>query len=399
MTAHKAKGLEFDTVYLIDAESEEWGSKCREKNAMIKLPPNLPLDNVGTTDDEKRRLFFVAITRAMRQLHLSSHSGQGSKELNQLEYALDYIPATSLDEPDTPEATKELATSAFSFLLDSSLDRKSLLADRLSSYSLSASDLNAFTDLTYGGPERFLLDRLLRLPGVQTVNQLFGTAIHAVMQSLHNYAGGEDHPGKLPPIEQTYQVFQTSFRTTSLDEATARKWSAKGRAIIDAYYEKRSESFRPNQRAELRLEATISDGVRLNGKLDAVELDSHKRQAIITDYKTGKFFPSFSSINKDSIHAYANQLMFYKLLFESSNQYHDWQVTEGVIEFVVPDPKTGQLIAPVFDYGRLADMDEFTKLVQAVYRRIVNLDFPDVSQFARSLTGTKQFERWLIEHD
>lgn len=399
MTAHKAKGLEFDTVYLIDAESEEWGSKCREKNAMIKLPPNLPLDNAGTTDDEKRRLFFVAITRAMRQLHLSSHSGQGSKELNQLEYALDYIPATSLDEPDMPETAKELVTSAFSFLLDSSLDRKSLLADRLSSYSLSASDLNAFTDLTYGGPERFLLDRLLRLPGVQTVNQLFGTAIHAVMQSLHNYAGSEDHPGKLPPIEQTYQVFQTSFRTTSLDEATTRKWSAKGRAIIDAYYEKRSESFRPNQRAELRLEATISDGVRLNGKLDAVELDSHKRQAIITDYKTGKSFPSFSSINKDSIHAYANQLMFYKLLFESSNQYHDWQVTEGVIEFVVPDPKTRQLIAPVFDYGRLADMAEFTKLVQAVYRRIVSLDFPDVSKFARSLTGTKQFERWLIEHD
>ncbi len=91
--------------------------------------------------------------------------------------------------------------------------------------------------------------------------------------------------------------------------------------------------------------------------------------------------------------------MFYKLLFESSNQYHDWQVTEGVIEFVVPDPKTGQLIAPVFDYGRLADMTEFTKLVQAVYRRIVSLDFPDVSQFAQSLTGTKQFERWLIEHD
>ena len=109
-------------------------------------------------------------------------------------------------------------------------------------------------------------------PGVQTVNQLFGTAIHAVMQSLHNYAGSEDHPGKLPPIEQTYQVFRTSFRTTSLDEATTRKWSAKGRAIIDAYYKKRSESFRPNQRAELRLEATISDGVRLNGKLDAVEI-------------------------------------------------------------------------------------------------------------------------------
>ncbi len=399
LSAHKAKGLEFDTVYLMDAESEEWGSKSRGGGDKIKLPPNMPFDNAGDTDDERRRLFFVALTRAKRNLHLFSHKFRQDKELNQLEYGLEYIKATEMKPPEPTEATAQLATGVFSFLLDSKLDKPALLADRLENYSLSASDLNTFTNLQYGGPETFLFQNLLRIPQAQVANQLFGTAIHAVMQSLHNYAMDEAHPNQLPPIDVTYQVFSRNFDINSLDEATAKVWIDKGHCIIDAYYEQRQDSFRTNQRAELKLEATIDDGVRLKGKLDAVTLNQAKRQAIITDYKTGKPFLSFTGKGKSATHQYENQLAFYKLLFENSPKYHDWQATEGIIEFVTPDANDGQLIAPRLNYADDVDMEHFTRLVIAVYHRITRLDLPDISEFKKTPAGTLEFEKWLIEHD
>ena len=38
------------------------------------------------------------------------------------------------------------------------------------------------------------------------------------------------------------------------------------------------------------------------------------------------------------------------------------------------------------------------KLIQAVWARIMNLDFPDVSQFSPNYKGMIDFENWLIEN-
>ena len=53
-TIHKAKGLEWDVVFLIDCDDSKFPSE---------------IDPIAI--EEERRLFYVAITRAEKQLHLS----------------------------------------------------------------------------------------------------------------------------------------------------------------------------------------------------------------------------------------------------------------------------------------------------------------------------------------
>src|SRR3989338_4317479 len=68
MTAHKSKGQEFDYVYIVNAYDTHWGN--RRGLDYFRLPESV--ENAEfTTNDVERRLFYVAITRARRDVSIS----------------------------------------------------------------------------------------------------------------------------------------------------------------------------------------------------------------------------------------------------------------------------------------------------------------------------------------
>ncbi|MBX9738025.1 MAG: PD-(D/E)XK nuclease family protein, partial [Phycisphaerales bacterium] len=100
VTAHSAKGLEFDTVFVpgVSPRAQWPGSGSREAPA-IATPPNLcgqqQTDDQKSADalDEQRRLFYVACTRARQRLViLSQRNKSRSKNTN-------FYEEVALDQP------------------------------------------------------------------------------------------------------------------------------------------------------------------------------------------------------------------------------------------------------------------------------------------------------------
>jgi DNA helicase-2/ATP-dependent DNA helicase PcrA len=81
LTVHKAKGLEFEVVFLVNLSSECFPT--RRQHVEFNLPEALRHDKHLNTDshlEEERRLFYVAMTRAKKKLYLSASEDHGGKK-------------------------------------------------------------------------------------------------------------------------------------------------------------------------------------------------------------------------------------------------------------------------------------------------------------------------------
>ena len=78
LTIHKAKGLEFPVVFMVSLVSDKFPSRAR--GDPIPLPDALMKDLLPSGDfhlQEERRLFYVGMTRAKRDLYLTSGQDYG----------------------------------------------------------------------------------------------------------------------------------------------------------------------------------------------------------------------------------------------------------------------------------------------------------------------------------
>lgn len=107
MTIHASKGLEFDTVYLAGVEDQY-------------IPHARAIEENPASIDEERRLFYVAITRARRELVISSCEKRRDV-ISQPSRFLEEIPKALFDEEDP---TKQLSS-------DEVVDKLRLLRERL----------------------------------------------------------------------------------------------------------------------------------------------------------------------------------------------------------------------------------------------------------------------------
>lgn len=100
LTVHKAKGLEFGTVFLVNLVEDRFPG--REQRERIPVPDGLlkeSLPEKGNYVQEERRLFYVAMTRARRELYLTWARDFGLKRPKKVSpFVLE-----ALDVPKMPE--------------------------------------------------------------------------------------------------------------------------------------------------------------------------------------------------------------------------------------------------------------------------------------------------------
>lgn len=399
MTAHKAKGLEFETVFILGSIDSAWGERVRGRSRLISYPANLPLAPSGGNYDERLRLFFVAMTRAKQQLVLSYAL---SDELGRNQLEASFLTGTSLI-PTRIEANEHAADAVqqaelawherLTMVPRSTM--KELLGPQLAEYKLSITHLNNFIDLSRGGPAHFLLSNLLRFPQSKSANAAYGTAMHRTLQRTHNHL---TTTGDRRPIEDILGEFVTELNEQHLsgeDEAVFRK---KGADSLASFLRTCYGDFLPGQKTELSFarQGVIIDGAVLTGSLDVVTITDN--QLTVTDYKTGKpssDWEGSTDWEKIKLHKYRQQLMFYQLLCQHSRDYAKYKFDRGVLQFVEPDA-AGRIHA-LDAHFTPEELAEFSKLIHAVWRCITSLDFPDTSEFQPNYKGICEFEAYLID--
>lgn len=386
MTTYKAKGLEFEHVFLLSVHDDIWGKKARGNSNKLGLPANLQhVRYRGSSEDELRRLLFVSITRAKHGLYLTSHAmkdngkatepvkyllefsdGDSRKsavlpEKNQQVNVVDYEPSETMQAVDTLWHSRHLHLTA---------DLKSLLQERLAKYQMSPTHLNTFIDTEYGGPEVFLLQTLLRFPQAPGEDGEFGNAIHGTLD-WYQHRLNEQKPQSLQKIlaEFDKQLDKRYIASNRLDDFRAR-----GHHALKIYIPASETMFKKQAQSEVdfRKEGVIVGEAHLTGKLDRIEINEQNKTIDIVDYKTGK--PATKWDTSIKLQKYRQQLYFYKLLIEGSHTFAGYKVNSARLEFIEPLP-SGEC-APAL-YVDFSDAEEkATKaLITEIWSKIQNLDF------------------------
>lgn len=410
MSTYKAKGLEFEAVFMLACIDEAWGSKASSQNAKVPLPANLAqIRYSGATDDEKLRLLFVAITRAKHRLFMTSYTNtyanrptsrlkffdeverDGSPYSEILPTESQKIHQTDSNLPSIEDLSSYWADRHIELSRD--VRFKDLLAPRLERFQLAPTNLNSFTDLIYGGPKEFFLNTILRFPSAPTPAGEFGDAVHATIEWLHLEL---KQTKMIPNLTETNKQFSAELSKRNLSESNYELMKNRGEACLKAFLEQKSDSFGPDDLHEFdfRKEGVLLGPAHLTGKIDKMIVDKQNKTIAIVDFKTGSSYKSWKA-GDPKLHKYKQQLYMYKLLVEGSYTFTDYSVTDAYLQFVEPDDE-GNIIDLHLEFDSL-ELKRTRDIAIAVWKRIQKLDLPDVTKYDKSIKGIKSFEDYLIE--
>ena len=421
LTAHKSKGLEFEYVFMIALDNLSWGGS-KGNNNMLALPKNLiQIRHTGATDDERLRLFFVAVTRAKRVLVLSNSTKDFSgKTPGRLSYLNEFVDDSGevespfltelfgeeggkviVHQDDLKEARKtiDLRKSWQASYAKTNPELLPILKGRMEKFVMSATNLTDFVDLSYGGPLKFYQKTVLRAPQEPlTETIVFGNLMHATFERITN--------GKISD-EEALKFYREEAERADLEEKEIRGLLEKGEASLKICLESFGSLLRAeNAKAEVNLkgEHIEIEGVPATGKIDHMEIDEKAKTIEIYDFKTAKFNDKKWDSNL-GLYKYMLQLGFYKLLLNNSNTYRKFKISRGHILFVTPD-EYGEVHDKVleFDEKYLENAEaKLKEMIKAVYYQATNLAFLDDEELLRepnreaTFKEVKEFIELLLE--
>ncbi len=378
LTAHGAKGLEFEYVFFAGCNAAYWEKK-RKPGGGYKLPDTMFTSQTATSEDEElRRLFYVAITRAEQHLYISySKFKNDGKELEPSMFI-----AEIQDEHQLPvekiiidkEALSEFSVLNFSEPQAPEIGKieEEFIGRTLEKFSMNVTALNNYLKC----PLEFYFKNLIRIPSPKNEATEFGSAVHYALEKLFRkmQEGGKE---KFPPKEEfisDFEWYMHRHRESFTKEQFDRRME-NGLEILSNYYDKYINSFNKIVAIERNIRNVLIKGVPLKGKLDKLEFDG--KSVNVVDYKTGdpdKAIPQTKGPSDKDPNGgnYWRQAVFYKILVDNYEQ-KDWKVVSAEFDFIEPDKKKNYrkeklIISP-------ADMTTVTQQITSTWKKIQNREF------------------------
>jgi DNA helicase-2/ATP-dependent DNA helicase PcrA len=352
LTAHASKGLEFDYVFLIGAVNGKWKEKGDRLPFGLSVIFSKQNKEEGTAEEEARRLFYVALTRAKKGLFVSWHT----ENENPAKFVSE-LKETETCTTDRPQVEESVLLSFLESQLmgetatpSSALQEEEWIDRFLASYKMSVTHLNQYLQC----PVSFYYDKVLRVPTAKNKHAGFGSAIHYTLEAWLRAAKEEPQRQfwELDKIEKEFEK-QMYNQRASFTKEDYPHLLAQGKAMLTQYVSRRAErmktvmDFMPEQRF-----AAVFEGLPLTGMADKVELLS-PQSAVLVDFKTGNpdrgrkklVRPDTEATEADSFESrmggdYWRQLVFYKLLTELDPHFSA-TMEYGEVDFIEAEEEEG----------------------------------------------------------
>jgi len=357
LTTHGSKGLEFEHVFFAGVNASLWEKK-RKPGGGYKFPDTMFVSSPsfgggqGEVEEELRRLFYVALTRAEKHLYISyAKFRNDGKELEPSMFIAEILEEHHLPVQKiqlTEEQQMEFAHLNFTLQApEIEQAEEDFISGLLDKFVMNVTALNNYLDCPLG----FYYKSLVRIPSGKSEATEFGSAVHYALENLFRKMsarpGHTERPdgkkGTFPSKEEMiadFNWYMTRHRENFTKEAFARRMEY-GDEVLRNYYDKYINSWNRVVAVERNIRGITYNNVPLKGKLDKLEFNG--KEVNVVDYKTGNIdnaIPKLKSPNDKDPNGgdYWRQAVFYKILVDKYEQ-KDWKVISTEFDFIEPDKK------------------------------------------------------------
>lgn len=328
LTCHGSKGLEYTYVFFMGCYASLWEAK-RKPSFGYKLPSNLfEKASVQENEEELRRLFFVAATRAEKHLYISfpTNSNEGkSLEASRFVAEMNGGGNIAIQPVVLPEDVK-LKYGVLRYGLQQKpvlqSAEKDFINSILANFKMNVTALNNYLDC----PVKFYYNSLIRVPSAINESAQFGSSMHDALNWYYiKMMEGKAYPAKEILISRF--VWHIHQHREVFTAESLKRFTEYGSQCLDAFYNqffinKKTADF---IRTEVPLEAVV-EGIPLKGFADKIEYWGH--DIGITDFKTGSMdkcnarweFAEPGHPKKDEGGNYWRQAVFYKILADNQKR-------------------------------------------------------------------------------
>jgi DNA helicase-2/ATP-dependent DNA helicase PcrA len=278
LTVHKAKGLEFPVVFLVNLVQDKF--PLRRRRDALEMPAELIKDALPSGDfhlQEERRLCYVGMTRAMRELYLTSardYGGSRQRKVSQFVLEALDLPKDAA-RPFKARAVEEI--ELFAPAPDGTFEPMTPLAPD-EELLISHKQVDDYQTC----PLKYRYVHLLRVPILRHHTVVYGNTIHKVVEHYLKRRVA----GNYTALEDLLAVYEREWENQGFltwEHQEARK--AAGREALVRFWNHEEAEGLPPGHVEKEFGFALGRN-RVRGRYDRVDEDL--LGAVIVDYKTSE---------------------------------------------------------------------------------------------------------------
>lgn len=330
MTVHQAKGMEFPVVFVPDLVKNRFpakGAGGRQWYHVIPRAAVVDADRYFGSEEDERRLFYVALTRSRKYL-FCSWAPEGKKGYDK----------------ESP-FFREFVAGGYALTREPDLPEPQRLAPRPGVEQIET--VLTFSELKYffECPYQFKLRFLYGFNAVIHEELGFGKSLHDALAEVHRRAIAGDivDADAVPGLLDTHlhlpyarEVVKENLRREA--ERSLRRYFAENGALLDKI-----------EHAEKTIELKLADGIVVHGRIDLIRR-TDTQQIIVIDFKSTNRAQA-EDVSRDQLNIYA--LGYQQLTGRSADLVEIYNLDEGA----------GASVRELVDARLLAATEE--KVVQA----------------------------------